>query len=49
MATVSDTVSKWACPDNEVDSLPGGFSYTYDDVAFPGTPPRDDCSTASQA
>jgi hypothetical protein len=49
MAIVSDTVSAWACPSNEVDCLPGGFTYTYDDVAFPATPPRDDCATAAQA
>jgi len=43
MATVTTAVGAWACPANEVDCLPGGFTYSYDDVEFPGGAPRDDC------
>ncbi len=46
MATQTATVGAWGCPAHLVDSLEGGFTYTYDDVEFPGGPPRDNCDLA---
>lgn len=47
MATQTAVVGTWGCPTVEAGGRDGGFTYTYDDVTYPGGPPLDSSVTVA--